>query len=48
MCIRDRFNEIPPHVEYSLTEKGKALLPVFTELAKSGEKYIDEEPLGPH
>lgn len=45
---REQFNEIPPHVEYSLTEKGKALLPVFTELAKWGEKYIDEESPGPH
>ncbi len=44
----EQFNEIPPHVEYSLTEKGKALLPVFTELAKWGEKYIDEEPPGLH
>lgn len=40
---REQFNEIPPHVEYSLTEKGKALLPVFTELAIWGEKYIDSE-----
>lgn len=39
---REQFNEIPPHVEYSLTEKGRALLPVFTELAKWGERYIDE------
>ena len=39
---RKQFNEIPPHVEYSLTEKGKALLPVFTELAKWGERYIDQ------
>ena len=39
---REQFNEIPPHVEYSLTEKGKALLPVFTELAKWGEKYIQD------
>ncbi len=37
---REQFNEIPPHVEYSLTEKGKALLPVFTELAKWGENYL--------
>lgn len=36
---REQFNEIPPHVEYSLTEKGKDLLPVFTELAKWAEKY---------
>lgn len=39
---REQFNEIPPHVEYSLTEKGKALLPVFTELAKWGENHIDQ------
>lgn len=39
---REQFNEIPPHVEYSLTEKGKALLPVFTELAKWGENYLRE------
>lgn len=40
---RKQFNEIPPHVEYSLTEKGKALLPVFTELAKWGEENLKEE-----
>lgn len=37
---REQFNEIPPHVEYSLTEKGKDLLPVFTELAKWGENHL--------
>lgn len=40
---REQFNEIPPHVEYSLTEKGRALLPVFTELAKWGENHLDDE-----
>lgn len=40
---REQFNEIPPHVEYSLTEKGKALLPVFTELAKWGETHLTDE-----
>ncbi|MGN0774228.1 MAG: winged helix-turn-helix transcriptional regulator [Candidatus Ventricola sp.] len=40
---REQFNEIPPHVEYSLTEKGRALLPVFTELAKWGETYLGED-----
>ena len=38
---REQFNEIPPHVEYSLTDKGKALLPVFCELAKWGENNLD-------
>ena len=41
---REQFNEIPPHVEYSLTEKGRALLPVFFELAKWGETYLEEAP----
>lgn len=40
---REQLNEIPPHVEYSLTEKGKALLPVFTELAKWGEANLSED-----
>lgn len=39
---REQLNEIPPHVEYSLTEKGRALLPVFLELAKWGETYLEE------
>ena len=32
-------NEIPPHVEYSLTEKGKALYPIYIEMFNWGEKY---------
>lgn len=40
---REQFNEIPPRVEYSLTEKGKALLPAFFELAKWGEAYLEQE-----
>lgn len=40
LVLRVQFNEIPPHVEYSLTEKGKALLPVFYEMTKLGFKYI--------
>lgn len=36
---REQFNEIPPRVEYSLTESGKELLPIFFEIAKWAEKY---------
>lgn len=39
---REQYNEIPPRVEYSLTEKGKALLPTFLELAKWGENYLEK------
>lgn len=31
---REQFNEIPPHVEYSLTEKGMGLFPIFYEIYK--------------
>lgn len=37
---REQYNEIPPHVEYSLTEKGRALLPIFLEIFKWGKKYL--------
>lgn len=37
---RVQYNEIPPHVEYSLTEKGKAFFPIFFEIAKWGNKYL--------
>ena len=37
---RVQFNEIPPHVEYSLSEKGKALLPIFYEISKWGEENL--------
>lgn len=40
---REQFNEVPPHVEYSLTEKGRDLLPVFTELAKWGENHLNDD-----
>ena len=37
---REQYNEIPPRVEYSLTEKGKDLLPVFYAIFCWGMKYI--------
>lgn len=40
LVSRIQYNEIPPHVEYSLTEKGHDLLPVFYEMTKWGFKYI--------
>ena len=37
---RQQFNEIPPHVEYTLTTKGQDLLPVFYAIAQWGLAYI--------
>lgn len=37
---RVQYNEIPPHTEYSLTEKGKAFFPIFYEIGKWGESFL--------
>lgn len=37
---RVQYNEIPPRVEYSLTEIGEKLLPVLDEFAKWGEELM--------
>lgn len=37
---RIQYNEIPPHVEYSLTDKGLDLMPVFYAITNWGLKYI--------
>ena len=39
---RIQFNEIPPHVEYSFTQKGEDLMPIFYEIMKWGFKYEDD------
>lgn len=37
---RKQYKEIPPKVEYSLTESGKSLSPIFDEIASWGDKYL--------
>ena len=39
---RVQFNEIPPHVEYSLTEHGKGLLPIYYEMIRWETKYAPQ------
>lgn len=39
LIIREEFKEIPPRVEYSLTEKGIALLPIFSQLEEWEQQY---------
>lgn len=38
------FAEIPPHVEYSITEKGMALLPLVRSLGEYGKSWLPESP----
>lgn len=41
LVLRVQYNEIPPHVEYSLSEAGKELYTVFVEMGRWGSKYLD-------
>lgn len=38
---REVYNQVPPKVEYSLTDLGKKLYPTINELTEWGSKYID-------
>lgn len=40
LVTRKQFNEIPPHVEYSLTERGEDLMPIYYEIYKWGAKHL--------
>ena len=40
LILREQFNEIPPRVEYSLSDLGKSLAPVFDEMADWGRKNL--------
>lgn len=38
LIIRKEFPQIPPKVEYSLSERGRSLLPLFNMMCEWGEK----------
>jgi len=40
---RTQYNEIPPHVEYSLSEAGRQIYPVFIAMVEWGQKYLGKE-----
>lgn len=39
---KERFNEVPPRIEYSLTVKGQDLIPVLRAMAAWGDKYYEQ------
>ena len=43
LIIRKQYKEIPPRVEYSLTEFGKSLSSVFNEMAIWGKENVLEK-----
>ncbi len=43
MIKRKAYKEIPPKVEYSLTTRGKKLLPIINEISKLGQELMIDE-----
>jgi DNA-binding HxlR family transcriptional regulator len=43
---RMSYNEIPPRVEYSLTEKGRDVLPVIEALREYGIRWLSSQGTG--
>lgn len=44
MIVRQSYDEIPPKVEYSLSEKGRSIIPIFEMISKWSEKYyVDDD-----
>lgn len=41
MIHREVYQEIPPKVEYSLTEMGRSFIPVLKAFNDFGEKYVE-------
>jgi DNA-binding HxlR family transcriptional regulator len=44
ILVRRSYPESPPHVEYELTEKGDALLPIIRAMRRFGHAWLVEDP----
>ncbi|MUT67135.1 helix-turn-helix domain-containing protein [Paenibacillus sp. NEAU-GSW1] len=47
IVTRDVYPDIPVRIEYSLTEKGRALEPIVREIQKWSQDWIEPEPSQP-
>ena len=41
---RNTFPEVPPRVEYALTEKGEALMPLIEDMRRYGRRWLADQP----
>ena len=44
VLVRRSYPESPPRVEYELTAKGRALLPIIREMRRFGHAWMVDEP----
>jgi len=45
LVARNELDTVPPHVEYSLTERGKTLVPILYSIHAWGRQIMEEEAL---
>lgn len=44
LISREQYNEFPPRVEYSLTEKGKSVFPILQSICQWSRQQMKDEP----
>ena len=47
IIIRHQYNEVPPHVDYTMTKKGKKVIPALSMLGDWAKEYMKEEYICP-
>lgn len=47
MVLRTSYDEIPPRVEYQLTEKGTSVVPILQQICQWAGAYHKEEQIHP-
>jgi DNA-binding HxlR family transcriptional regulator len=48
LVVRRSYPESPPRVEYELTDKGEALLPIIEAMSRFGHSWLIDEPATDH
>ena len=43
VVMRETFSEVPPRVEYALTDKGRALVPIIESMRSYGTEWLGAE-----
>ena len=43
LIIRNEYPQIPPKVEYSLSERGKSLIPILVSMCTWGEQHRNDD-----